>query len=306
MANTHYKDIDNNVKNPHLRDYLYKTWKPGTPVNGVAAQGTLTLSGVVIDGETITIGNDIYELCADAAQTVSGSNVAVDITSGTTGSAGTLTMDTNPTATDTVTIGTTVYTWVASGATAGEINIGVDVAASKLNLVAAINGTDGINAANTFVTAAAFAGDDMVITAIIEGTAGDLIATTETFTAGTNVFDAATLGTTVAGVDCTAANADGYIIAADVGTTYSMAQGAGTTITVTAATKGVAGDLIATTETMANGAWGQATLGDTTAGVNGTIGIAGDRYYDASYLYYASSDNTISDANWRRATGATF
>ena len=43
----------------------------------------------------------------------------------------------------------------------------------------------------------------MVITAITKGVTGDEIATTETFTAGTNVFDAATLGTTTAGVDGT-------------------------------------------------------------------------------------------------------
>ena len=40
----------------------------GTPVNAVASQGTLTISGVAIDGETVTIGSDVYEFCADAAQ----------------------------------------------------------------------------------------------------------------------------------------------------------------------------------------------------------------------------------------------
>jgi len=41
----------------------------------------------------------------------------------------------------------------------------------------------------------------MVFTANVKGTAGNALATTETFTAGGNVFDAATLGTTTAGVD---------------------------------------------------------------------------------------------------------
>lgn len=38
----------------------------------------------------------------------------------------------------------------------------------------------------------------------------------------------------------------------------------------------------------------------TAGGVDGTIGQAGDTYVDASFLYVASADNTISDNNWRR------
>lgn len=120
-------------------------------------------------------------------------------------SQGTLTMDTQPTADDTMTIGTKTYTFTADGTAAadGEIDVGADLADAKTLVVAAINGTDGINTAHTQVTAAAFSGDDMVITASTKGVAGDLIATTETFTAATNVFDAATLGTTTAGVNGT-------------------------------------------------------------------------------------------------------
>lgn len=129
-------------------------------------------------------------------------------------SQGTLTVDTQPTAdTDTMTIGSVTYTFkTGATAAAGEIGIGADVAASKLAIVAAINGTDSQNTAHPEVSAAAFAGDDCVITADVKGVAGDLIATTETFTAVTNVFDAATLGTTTAGVDGTVAdNGDCYI-----------------------------------------------------------------------------------------------
>jgi len=328
MAETSFKtSIQQKCKNPLLRKLFMELFetstghthdgtdsavkeviKAGTAINAVASQGTLTLSGVVIDGETFTIDGDVYEFLADVAQTkTSASNIAVDITSHVTASQGTLTVDTNPIVGDTFTIGTTVYTFVASGAVAGEINAGINLAAAKLNIVAAINGTDGINTAHADVSAAAFATNDCVLTALVGGTAGDAIATTETFDAETNVFDAATLGTTTAGVDCLAANADGAMIGADAGTTYSMAQGAGTTITVTATTKGVAGDLIATTEAMANGAFGQATLGDTTAGVNGTVGSAGEKLYDATYEYTAIAANTISDANWRRiALGSVY
>jgi len=124
-------------------------------------------------------------------------------------SKGTLTLDTQPTAGDTMTIGTKVYTFTADGTAAadGEIDVGADLADCKTLIPAAINGTDGINTAHTQVTAAAFVGDDMAITASTKGTAGDDIATTETFTAVTNVFDAATLGTTTAGVDGTVGTA---------------------------------------------------------------------------------------------------
>lgn len=114
---------------------------------------------------------------------------------------GTLTVDTQPTAADTMTIGGTVYTFVASGAdAAGEINRGADLAAAQTNIIAAINGTDGYNVPNQDVFAgASFSSDDLILTAREVGTGGNSIVTTETFTAGTNVFDAGTLGTTTAG-----------------------------------------------------------------------------------------------------------
>lgn len=285
----------------------------GTPVNGVAAQGTLTISGVVIDGQTVTIGSDVYEFCADAAQSLTGgSDFAADIEASATKSQGTLTVDTQPTAGDTMTVGATTYTVVPAGTAnaAGEIDRGADLAAAQVNIVAAINGTDGYNSANASASAAAFGGNASVITALIGGVAGDSIASTETFTAGTNVFDAATLGTTTAGVDCVAANAVTALVTsvtANDTAGVGAADGAGDTVVLTADTKGVAGNSIATTEAMANGAFDAATLGTTTAGVDGTTGDQWDILVDASYLYVAVAAQTIADANWRRITlGAAY
>lgn len=148
---------------------------------------------------------------------------------------GTLTMDTQPTVGDTMTIGSKTYTFTTDGTAAsdGEIDVGSDLADCKTLVPAAINGTDGINTANADVTCSAFTGDDAVLTAAVKGVAGNSLATTETFTAVTNVFDATTLGTTTAGVD-------------------------------------------------------------------GTVGVAGQCAYDASYLYVCIATNTIADANWRR------
>jgi len=125
-----------------------------------------------------------------------------------TAAAGTLTVDTLPTAGDTMLIGSRTYTFIAADREpAGhldEIQIGATVAATQAAIVAAINGSDTDPYAikpNADVSAAAFAADDSVITAREGGIDGNAIATTETFTAGTNVFDAATLGTTTAGTD---------------------------------------------------------------------------------------------------------
>jgi len=275
-----------------------------TPVNAVAATGTLTIGGVVIDGETVTIGDDVYEFCADAMQTITGDNIAVDIEAVSTKSQGTLTIDTQPTAGNTMTIGTKVYTFVPVGTANadGEVSVGTDLATAKTAIVAAINGTDSVNIAHTQVTATAFAVNDCVITALIGGTAGDLIATTETFTAITNVFDAVTLGTTTSGVDCVQADA---VTALALAITTSDTQGVGAvdgvgdTVVLTADTKGVAGNSIATTETMANGAFAQVTL---TGGVNGTVGtvVGQPVHYDATNLYFLVAPNTIADVNWRK------
>ena len=289
-----------------LQEVILET---ATPVNAVAATKTLTISGVVIDGETVTIGTNIYEFCADTAQSLSTGTIAVDIEANATKSAGTLTIDTQPTAGDTMTIGTKVYTFVPVGTANadGEVSIGTDLATAKTAIVAAINGTDGISTAHTLVSAAAFVVNDCVITALVGGVAGDLIATTETFTAVSNVFNAVTLGTTVVGVDCVQADA---VTALALAITTSDTQGvgavdgAGDTVILTADTKGVVGNSIVIGETMANGAFaGGAVL--LSGGVNGTVGVQWEVKVDSSYLYVCVVTNTIIDANWRRVTLGT-
>jgi len=113
---------------------------------------------------------------------------------------GTLSLATQPTADDTITIGTTVYTFVAAGtaAAAGEVNLGANIAATKPLLVAAING-DALNDAHPDVVAADFDGDDLVVTAKIHGTAANAIALEETLTDETDAWGAALMAGGVAG-----------------------------------------------------------------------------------------------------------
>lgn len=285
-----------------LQEVIFET---ATPVNAVAATGTLTLTGVAVDGETVDIGDDRYELCADTAQSLTaGSDFAADITSYATKAQGTLTVDTQPTSGDTFTIGTKTYTIVPDGTANadGEVSRGTNLATAQANIVAAINGTDGHNVAHTQVSAAAFAANASVITAQVGGTAGNSIATTETFTAGTNVFDAATLGTTTAGTDCSAANAVTALVASVTANDtqgVGAADGAGDTVVLTADTKGVAANSIATTEAMANASFGAGTL---TGGVDGTVGDQWECKVNASYIYVCIAAQTISGTNWRRVS----
>ncbi|SMC40959.1 hypothetical protein [Papillibacter cinnamivorans] len=236
-----------------------------------SATGTLTLTGVVKDGEVVSIGKDKYEFAADTDQTVGLGNIAVDITSYATKATGALTVDTQPTAGDTFTIGYKTYTFVDADTfeetgtqpVDGEIILGDDLSGTQDNIVDAINGDDGVSGAHLDVTAGNFSSDISTITALVGGTAGNSIATTSDFTEETNVFDAATLGTTTAGTDCTAANAVTALVAAITASDtvgVGGADGAGDTVVLTADTAGSAANSITTTETCANGSFGAATL----------------------------------------------
>jgi hypothetical protein len=125
---------------------------------------------------------------------------------------GTLTIAEPVTAADTITINGEVVTFVAALTGANQILIGASEAATKLAMNAAFvdrdNGgvlhsvTDASFAAME-VSAVDFAGDDMVFTYAGEGNAtvdGEAVDTTETLTHVSNVWDAATLGGTTAGV----------------------------------------------------------------------------------------------------------
>lgn len=121
---------------------------------------------------------------------------------------GKLSIAVQPAAGETFTIDTKVYTFVAAYSNVdGAIVLGANVAATRLNVAAALNltGAPGSQYAAamtlhpTVSFAAAFSGNDLILTAKTGGTAGNLIATTETMAGAGNQFDAATLGTYRAG-----------------------------------------------------------------------------------------------------------
>lgn len=56
----------------------------GTPVNAVAAIGTLTFSDAVTDAEVVVIGDETYEFDTDAEATITEGNIRVDVSGGAT------------------------------------------------------------------------------------------------------------------------------------------------------------------------------------------------------------------------------
>ena len=297
--------LDTNVSlGAKLQEIISASGETGTPVNAVAAAKTLGITGVCVDGETFTIGSDTYEFLADAAQSkTAASNIGVDITSKTVKASGTLTVDTQPTNGDTLTIGAKTYIFVPVGTANadGEISIGADLAGAQAAIVAAINGTDGHNTANTSATAGAFAANASTITALIGGTVGNAIATTETFTAGTNIFAAATLGT---GTNCTAANTALAVIAAvnaNSASKVTASAGTGNDVLLTADTAGVVGNAVAVSDTMANAAFADAATA-LSGGVDGTVASGMKIMVDATYMYVCLNGNTTAEKNWRRVS----
>jgi hypothetical protein len=96
---------------------------------------------------------------------------------------------------DTLLVGAVTYTFVAGVDfnAAGEIAQGATVAAAVANIVAAINGTDGVNTANADASAVAGTGE-VSVTARAVGTAGNSLDTVYTpDDDSANAFAAATL-----------------------------------------------------------------------------------------------------------------
>lgn len=164
-------------------------------------------------------------------KTITGSNAAVGVT-GVVNATGTLTLSGNAVAAETVTIGGTVYTFIATLTTTGnQVKIAGSASDTIDNLIAAINKAtgDGVQysyntAKNLFVTAAAGAGDTMVVTAIQAGADGNGIATTETMSAGS--WGAVTLTGGVSGALLTAPASGASAPAGGPVTVVSAAVGA--------------------------------------------------------------------------------
>jgi len=156
-------------------------------MNNLTELEILRLNRINTHTKKMGFGNKIQELFQDNGIIGTAIN-AVNAT------AETLTIAAQPTIGDTMTIGTKVYTFTTpeTAITEGTISIGTDLATAKLAIVAAINGTDGVNTAHPNISASVFVVNVCTITPLLAGVSGN-VAMTETFTAITNIFSAVTL-----------------------------------------------------------------------------------------------------------------
>lgn len=299
-------------------------------VNAVAASKVLTVNATPAEGETVTINGTTYKARLDAL----GAGVAASAV---------LTNDeTAPADGDTVSIGdgvnTIVYRFKDTMAQANDVQRGT-AAASMAALLAAINGTG--SEGTEYYAGTEHAGDDLlypftavattdyVITCTADsvGFAANALTKAESsdhldwddvgavFTGGidaekaNDVFvngdaehfidnlEAAIEGSGVEGTD--------YGTGTDAQTDVSVTAQDATTMTVTAAVKGVAGNSIAIAETLgdAGSVWaGGATF--LSGGIDGTVGAAGEMRVDLSNskIWVCTATNTIADANWKYAS----
>lgn len=288
-----------NVKLGDIISEILDNVQPGTPVNAAYAAAALEVVGIS-HGETLTIGDDIYEVTAHEDAVVAEGHIAIPVYDISTPATGTLTMAAQPTAGDTITIGEKTYIFVPNGTDTadGEVSIGVDLAGAQAALVAAVNGTDEFNSQNEDVKMAAFIADVATLEAIVAGVQGNTIITTETFTSASNLFSGLTLTT---GADCSTADALTAIAAAvtDNDTQGVAAAVHATDDIVTFSALGEDANAIEVSTTMANASFPVGTTA-LSGGANATEADSIKLMIDEDYLYVCTAPNTISGSNWRR------
>ncbi len=186
-------------------------------------QGQHSMNGLRVaaasqDGETVTIGANVYEIDTTAVAGIVAGRVRVNCSGGTTAAAvGTLTLTDIPHVDDTVILGTVTYTFKDTPTTvAYQVKVGASTEISVDNLVAAINKAAGggslygsLTVANPEASAVKATAASITATARIPGTVGNTIDSAGTMTHGS--WGAADLAS---GLDPTAGETSDALIAA--------------------------------------------------------------------------------------------
>lgn len=81
----------------------------------------------------------------------------------------------------------------------------------------------------------------------------------------------------------------------------SAVKASSSTMTVTAKVSGVLGNSIALAENDTNTSWASSAT-HLTGGIDGALGSANQILADGDYIYIATDDNSISDANWKKVS----
>jgi len=200
----------------------------GNIVNEINSIG----SNTYYNGTKVFSGNALSVFMGDGSQTMSVSSTLPTLTAAGLGlndaaATSTLYATANASASDKLTIGSQQYTFKASPAAQGDVQLQGTVGASMAALVSAINGTDGVNTANADVTATLVNNNTIQLTAKDPTVAGATLASTvqtgaefgfssgATFSGGGTAINL--LSTTSAGNVLTAANLAVQTVATDRG-----------------------------------------------------------------------------------------
>ena len=140
-------------------------------------------SNTYYNGKQVFSGSNLNVFMGDGSQTMSVSAALPTLTAAGLGlndaaATSTLYATANPVATDAVTIGGQTYEFKAAPAAQGDVQLQGTVGASMTALVAAINGTDGLNTANASVSATLLNNNTIQLTAKDPTVAGATIAST--------------------------------------------------------------------------------------------------------------------------------
>ncbi len=287
---------------------FYKKWfGDAHPIAGVKATATLTISNVVSDTETVTIGTNVYEF--DINDTYTEGRIQVDVADLRNEAIGTLTFKGIPIVTETVTLGSDetaeVYEFVAAAEEADPANIPVVLGTTLTADNAVTKLAEAINENSALVTATFDTDDDVVrISAIVKGTAGNSIAVAETCT---NATFGAEVTTLAGGLDTiTAANAVTALVSAinENETLVTATDGENDTVVLKYNWVGTEGNDIAVSETLDNGTWG-AGVTKLSTGVYATpVNCSAFIIIDGTWWIADEPVTKYTEGGWKSATPA--
>lgn len=264
------------------------------PVVPVSASATLSFTGDINQGDTITINGRTYEFDIDGS--IRPGNIPIDVTGKAVAATGTLTATLPVVLGDTVTIGTDIYVIAGDSSNSKNINIsgGTKTKATGVltltgNIVPGVHAESVLTSDGTIPSS----GDTVTI--------GD-----ETYTFVSSLSDPAIPFEVVIGTSAATAldNLKAAInLSAGVGSVYGTGTTKNTSVVATdntdttqkvvARVPGTAGNSIAVSETSNHLSWGGSTLG---GGVNAeTVSINGRAYSFVTVLSEINGADAIAD-----------
>lgn len=292
-------------------------------VGADVAVGVFTLTDVVADTQTVTIDTTVFEF--DTNNTITPGNIKVNVAGNVDKQAACIALaaaiETELNGLFDAEAALNVADW--------EVTVTARIKGTHMNVASTETCANGSWGAGTLL-GGADATDEGASAAIITqfniATSYDITATAGTTVATDFTADIAgaldgSVGNSIAvdatglvsgsfgtaklagGYDCTEAQAGAALLSTidSESAIVDATDGTSNDVIVTAKVKGVAGNSIALDEDMANGEWTGAAV-VLSGGADGTVGSKGDVFFDASYIYVCTADNTIADANWKKAT----